>query len=106
MGDNGRMRFFRCLAGESIYEQVRLGLDAAWGHPNEDTKTVTCITPAAVAPRDTQGRILLATTEQFCEYAAAAEMLEQLLAGGAVEEISESVYMQDIPKANMGTAAF
>lgn len=91
------MRCFRCLAGDDIYEQVRLGLDAAWGHPNEATKTVTCIDPASVAPRDTQGRIMLATTEEFCEYQAASEMLSQLLASGLVEEIAEATYLQELP---------
>lgn len=95
------MRFFRCLAGESIYEQVRLGLDAAWGHPNEATKTVTCIDPASVAPRDTQGRIMLATTEEFCEYPAAAQMLSQLLASGVVEEITEATYLQELPRPSV-----
>lgn len=86
------MRYFRCLAGDDAYEQVRLGLDAAWGHPNEATKTVTCIDPASVAPRDTQGRIMLATSDEFCKYPAAAEMLSQLTEGGVVEEINEAAY--------------
>jgi len=90
------MRCFRCLAGDELYEQIRLGLDAAWGHPNEATKTLTCIDPAAVAPRDTQGRIMLATNDEFCEYPAAAEMLAQLLAGGAAEEIDEATYLQEL----------
>ncbi len=86
------MRYFRCLAGDEAYEKIRQTLDAVWGHPNAETKTVTCIDPAAVAPRDTQGRIMLATSEAFCEYGAAATMLPQLLASGAVEEITEAEY--------------
>jgi hypothetical protein len=86
------MRYFRCLAGDEAYEQIRLTLDSAWGHPNAETKTVTCIDPAAVAPRDTQGRILLAVNDEFVAYPPAAEMLPGLLAGGAVEEITEEAY--------------
>jgi hypothetical protein len=86
------MRYFRCLAGDEAYEQIRQTLDAVWGHPNAETKTITCIDPASVAPRDTQGRILLAVNNEFVAYPAAAEMLPELLARGAVEEITEADY--------------
>ena len=86
------MRYFRCESGDQAYEQARLALDAAWGHPNTETKTVTCIDPAAVAPRDAEGRIVLAVNDEFCEYPAAAEMLPQLLASGAVSEMTEAEY--------------
>ncbi len=84
------MRYFR--ATESVYEQVRAALDVAWGHPTADGKTVTCIEPAATAPRDAQGRIVLAVDNEFCQYEAAAAMLPQLLASGAVEEIDAATY--------------
>lgn len=92
------MRFFRCLAGDEVYEQIRATLDAAWGHPNAETKTVTCMDPAGVAPRDTQGRIMLGTSEAFCEYEAAAQMLPQLLDSGMIEEIDEAAYLQELPQ--------
>lgn len=85
------MRYF-LTASDEIYEQARLTLDAAWGHPNEATKTVTCIDPAAVAPRDAQGRIVLAVLESFCEFTVAADLLPQLLAAGVVEEIDKATY--------------
>jgi hypothetical protein len=88
------MRYFRCEAGDEVYEQVRLTLDAAWGHPNAETKTTTCFDPAADAPRDSQGRIVLAVNDEFVEYPAAAEMLPQLLASGAVTEITEADYRE------------
>lgn len=86
------MRYFRCLAGDAAYEQARLTLDAAWGHPNPATGTVTCIDPAAVAPHDSAGRIVLAVNDEFCDYPAAASMLEVMLGSGAVEEITEAEY--------------
>jgi hypothetical protein len=86
------MRFFLCLAGDAAYEQARLALDAAWGLPNEATKTTTCIEPAATSPRDQQGRIVLAVTDEFCAYPAAAQMLELMLGGGAAVEITEAEY--------------
>ena len=92
------MRFFRCLAGDESYEQIRLTLDAAWGHPNAATKTSTCIDSASVAPRDTQGRIMLAVLEAFCKYETAAQMLPLLISGGTIEEIDAATYLQELPK--------
>ena len=91
------MRYFRCLAGDGAYEQIRTTLDAVWGHPNPETKTVTCIDPVAVAPRDTQGRIMLATSEAFCEYAASEQMLASVLSSGVIEEISAADYLAGMP---------
>lgn len=86
------MRYFRCEAGDDVYEQARLALDAAWGHPNTETKTQTCIDQAAVAPRDAQGRIVLAVNETFCAYPAADEMLGYMIGSGAAAEITETEY--------------
>jgi hypothetical protein len=83
--------FFR-TADDALYEQVRLGLDAAWGHQ----PPTTCIAPAAVAPRDAQGRIVLSVKQEFVKFAAAAAILPGLLASGAVEEIGEAVYMEAV----------
>lgn len=89
-------RYFR-TADTDLYEQVRLGLDAAWGHPSGGT--VTCIDPAAVAPRDAQGRILLAVKPEFTEFSAAAAIMPDLLASGQVVEISEAEYQAAITVA-------
>ena len=86
------MRYFRCDASDEVYEQARLALDAAWGHPNADTKTQTCIDPAAVAPRDSSGRIVLAATEEFCAYPAAEQMLGYMISSGLASEITASEY--------------
>ena len=91
------MRCFRCLADDATYEAVRLQLDAAFGHPNPVTKTQTCIDPAALAPRDRNGRVILATDDEFCAYEAVAAVLPQLLASGAVEEITEAEYRAALP---------
>lgn len=85
------MRYFR-TADAALYESIRLQLDSAWGHPTPDGLTVTCFDPVAVAPRDSEGRVLLAVDDAFCEYPAVAAMLPSLLASGAVEEIDASEY--------------
>lgn len=84
-------RFFR-TADDGVYEQVRLTLDAAWGHPTPDGKTLTCISPADEATRDAQGRILLSVRAEFCEFPAAADLLPSLLASGVVQEIAAAEY--------------
>jgi hypothetical protein len=86
------MKFFRCDAGDDAYEQARLALDAAWGHPNAETKTQTCIESAAVAPRDAAGRIVLAVNDEFCAYPAAEQMLGYMIGSGAAAEITEAEY--------------
>jgi hypothetical protein len=91
------MRYLR-TADATLYEGIRLQLDAAWGHPSADGLTLTCITPAADAPRDSQGRIVLAVDDAFCEYEAAAAVLPQLLASGAVSEIDRETYMAAVSR--------
>jgi len=46
--------------------------------------------------------ILLAVDDAFCEYAEAAEMLPQLLASSAVEEITEAEYRAAMPDPLQG----
>ena len=87
-------RFFR-TADAALYEQVRLGLDASWGH----VPPTTCIDPADVAPRDDAGRIVLAVRQEFTEFPAAAALLPGLLASGAVVEIGEAEYRAAITVA-------
>jgi hypothetical protein len=84
------MLYFR-IVSDDVYEQTRQHLDAAWGLPN-DAGTATCVDPAAVAPRDSQGRILLAVRPEFVAFDAVAAMLPQLLASGTVEEITADQY--------------
>jgi hypothetical protein len=87
-------RFFRST--DATYESIRLQLDAAWGH-GPVAGTVTCYEPAATAPHDGEGRVVLAVRAEFCEYEAVASMLPQLLAIGAVEEIDEATYRAAMP---------
>lgn len=89
------MRYFRSNA--ETYEAVRSQLDAAWGYPNAETKTLTAIPPASELPADTQGRVYLAIQSEYCDYILPAQLLPQLLASGAVEEISEATYTASLP---------
>ena len=92
------MRYFRCEAGDEVYEQARLALDAAWSHPNAETKTQTCIDPAAVAPRDAAGHIVLAVNDEFCAYPAAEEMLSLMLSSGSASETTADEYASAVAR--------
>lgn len=85
------MRYFRTADAE-LYEAIRSQLDAAWGHPTADGKTLTCIDPVEVAPRDGLGNVLLAVRDEFVGYEPAASLVPRLLATKDVEEISEAVF--------------
>lgn len=89
------MRFFSST--DAVYEQARSVLDAAWSLPN-DKGTTTCIDPADVAPRDADGRVLLAVDDVFCEYPAAAQLLELMLGTGNAAEITEAEYRAALPQ--------
>ena len=91
------MRWFRSTP--AVYEAIRSQLDAAWGYPNAETKTETAIPPAGELPIDSQGRVYLAISSEYCGYILPSEMLPQLLASGAVEEISEAEYFATFPPA-------
>jgi hypothetical protein len=82
-------RYFRSDA--ATYEAIRLQLDAAWGH-GPGTGTDTCFEPAATAPHDGEGRVLLAVRSETCEYEAVASMLPTLISSGVVEEIEAATY--------------
>jgi hypothetical protein len=89
------MRYFRSTP--AIYEQARGTLDAAWGYPNAETKTETAIPPVGDLPTDGQGRVYLAISAAYCDYILPSEMLPQLLASGAVEEVTAAVYEALLP---------
>jgi len=86
-------RFFK--TEEQTYEAIRLQLDAAWGHPNALAET--CVEPAATAPHDAAGMVVLAVMAEFCDYEAVAAVLPSLLASGAVVEITASEYAAAMP---------
>lgn len=88
-------RYFRSTA--AVYESIRSQLDAAWGYPNAETKTETAIPPAAQLPTDSQGRVYLAISAEYCDYILPSQMLPELIASGAVEEIDAAAYAAVLP---------
>lgn len=91
------MRFFRSTA--AVYESIRSQLDAAWGYPNAETKTLTAIPPVGELPTDQQGRVYLAISAEYCDYILPSQMLPELLASGAVEEIDAAAFAAVLPQS-------
>jgi hypothetical protein len=91
------LRYF--YSTDAVYEQVRATLDAAWGFPNADTKTLTALGPSVSAPHDNKGRVYLVIAGEYCDYEPAATLLPGLLAVGSVVEITEADYIAAFPLA-------
>ncbi len=89
------MRYFRAIT--AVYASVCDQLDAAYGYPNAETKTERALPLAADLPTDAQGRVYLAISQEYCDYILPSEMLPQLLASGAVEEVDAAAYAALLP---------
>lgn len=89
------MRYFRSTP--AVYASICSQLDAAYGYPNAETKTQRALPLADDLPTDAQGRVYLAVSADYCDYVLPSEMLPQLLASGAVEEMDEAAYLAVVP---------
>ena len=91
------MRYFR--ANVAVYESIGSQLDAAYGYPNTATKTLRALPLAAELPADQDGMVYLAISPEYCDYVLPSELLPQLLASGAVQEITQQAYRSVLPEA-------
>jgi hypothetical protein len=91
------MRYFR--ANVAVYESICSQLDAAYGYPNTATKTLRALPLANELPTDQDGMVYLAISSEYCDYVLPSELLPQLLASGAVQEITEEVYRSTLPES-------
>jgi hypothetical protein len=82
------VRHFR--AAPAVYLFICQQLDAAYAYPNTATKTERALPLASDLPTDAQGRVYLAISAEYCQYELPSQMLPQLIAGGAIEEITEA----------------
>ena len=89
------MRYFRSTP--AVYGSICSQLDAAYGYPNAETKTERALPLAADLPTDAQGRVYLAISAEYCDYILPSEMLPQLIASGAVQEIDAATYAAVLP---------
>lgn len=89
------MRFFRSTP--AVYADICGQLDAAYGYPNAETKTLRSLPLAADLPSDGQGRLCLAVSADYCDYNLPSELLPQLIAAGLVDEITAEQYAAVLP---------
>jgi hypothetical protein len=89
------MRYFRTTP--AVYAGICSQLDAAYGYPNAQTKTERTLPLAADLPADGQGRVYLAVDAAYCDFILPGQMLSDLLASGAVEEVGAATYAALLP---------
>lgn len=89
------MRYFR--ATPAVYADICAQLDAAYGYPNDETKTLRALPLAARLPADDQGRVYLSLSEAECGYDLPSVLLPQLIASGMVDEITAQEYSSVLP---------
>jgi hypothetical protein len=89
------VKYFR--SSPAVYEEICGQLDKAYGYPNAETKTERALPSASVLPSDNQGRVYLAIQTYYCDFVLPSQLLPQLLASGAVEEITAAEYMAVMP---------
>jgi hypothetical protein len=94
------MRYFRSMP--EVYSGICQQLDAAYGYPNDETKTARTLPPVADLPIDGVGRVYIAIESAYCEYVLPAELLPQLIASGEIEEINAEAYSAVLPKPPPG----
>lgn len=90
------MRYFRALP--AVYADICAKLDAAYGYPNAETKTQRTLPLVGDLPTDSQGRVYLAVSAAYCDYILPGQMLPDLLASGAVAELTEAQYRAAVPQ--------
>lgn len=88
-------RYFRSTP--DVYLLVCSQLDSAYGYPNESTRTQRTLPGVDNLPSDSDGRLYLAISAEYCSFDLPSQLLAQLIDMGAVEEITEQQYESVTP---------
>lgn len=86
-------RFFR--SSPAVYSEVLATLDAAWSFPKNGFQH--CFVPLSYAPQK-GGLAYLAIQAADAEMEPANELLPQMLAAGAVVEVTQADYRAAMPE--------
>lgn len=97
------MRYFR--AAPAVYASVCEQLDAAYGYPNAATKTARTLPLVDDLVTDAAGLVYLAIESSYCEFVLPSQMLPELIAAGAVEELTADQYWAAMPEPSSGINA-
>ncbi len=90
------MRYFRAIP--AVYASICAQLDAAYGYPNAEAKTQRTLPLLSELPSDAEGRFYLAVDSAFCDFILPGQILPNLIASGAVEEIAAQQYATVMPR--------
>jgi len=90
------MRYFRTTP--TVYADICAQLDAAYGYPNAETKTQRTLPRADELQNDAAGRLYLAVDAVYCDFILPGQMLPELIASGAVEEMTAAQYAAVLPQ--------
>lgn len=93
------MRYFRSTP--VVYANICAQLDAAYGYPNEATKTARALPLVGGLPPDDAGRVYLAVSAEYCDYVLPSQMLPELIAAGLVEEVTAEEYAAVLPPVEL-----
>jgi hypothetical protein len=85
------IRYFR--ASPAVYAEIGAQLDAAYGYPSADMKTLRTLPLASDLRQDADGRVYLFISAEYCNYILPSQMLPDLLASGAVEELTAEQWL-------------
>ena len=96
MGHHRIMKYFRSTP--SVYASICEQLDAAYNYPNAATKTQRTLPLVADLPADSQGRVYLSVLAKYCIATLPSQMLLDLLASQAVDEITAMQYEALLPQ--------
>lgn len=88
-------RYFRSTT--AVYVDVCGQLDAAWGYPNYETKTLRALPLVESLPADNDGRVYLSIAAGYCDYILPSELLPQLISVGLVEELTAEQWQAAFP---------
>jgi len=89
------MRYFR--ATPAVYADICAQLDAAYGYPNAETKTLRTLPLAADLPTDAEGLVYLMISAEYCDFILPGQLLPELLASGSVEEVTKAEHESLVP---------
>lgn len=86
------LRYYR--ASLAVYADICAQLDAAYGYPNEATKTHSTLPLPTQETTDSQGRVYLLLDSWDYE----RDLISELLSVSVVEQITAAQYHSQVPK--------
>lgn len=90
------MKYFRYMP--AVYATICDQLDEAYGYPDLETKTQRTLPLVADLAADGKGHVYLAVSSKYWNSTLPSQMLPDLLASGAVDEITAMQYEAILPQ--------